>query len=128
MIVVALLCGACATMPPEETGEVELSLCSGLQQKEAQGIAEDWLIRRYGGQSFDVLEWSDPYEGTYTGWKSDGERFEATGCLLECWVRPSTAFLTGEKNSKFMFLFQEGKLIAAKDITPQPIHVLGSAF
>jgi len=114
VILASLLIGACATVPRENDGEVALSLCEGLGQVDAQRIAEDWLALKLEGQVFHILEWRALYDSE----EIDKEVFGAAGCILRCKLRLDASRVTGRRDRNFIFLFKEGSLVSAQDVTP----------
>lgn len=129
VMVVSLLHGACATMPPDEIGGEELSLCAGIYPSEAREMARDWVNEQYHGK-YMPFEWDDLYEGTAYFWMRDGEFIglhedperpnvklvKTAGCILICQAWPLEQFLAGNVEREFIFLFRQGGLVSARII------------
>jgi hypothetical protein len=108
-----------ATAPSEDLDEVELSLCSGTDQMEAQLIAEDWLTLKYGGRfNFAILWWEPLCEGDGYMRGEDGRDHKAVGCILAGRLRPVGHPMTGKEDHHARFLFQGGKLVSARETEP----------
>ena len=128
-VIVSLLLGACATVPPDEIGEEELSLCAGIDPSQAHETARHWVIKKYNGL-YQPFEWEDLYEGTDYFWMHDGEFLdlyeeparpyaelvEMAGCILTCWAWPRGQMMMGGVETEFVFLFRQGRLVSARQI------------
>ena len=106
----------------EELGEGTQDLCFGTEQRAAEATAEDWLVNKFEGHNFDVLEWGFLHEGELPVTEPNGEIWLAAGCLLECVLKPYSSLVMEQDERSFRFLFNGGRLISAKEGSKTVVH------